>query len=51
MDEQSVTNRLTGEESPEDIPSEATDRAEEAERRVRDQHAASDPPDRPISES
>lgn len=51
MDEQDVTNRLTGEEAPEDVPAEALDRAEEAERRVRDHHSAGDPADRPISES
>lgn len=51
MDEQDVTNRLTGEEAPEDVPSEALDRAQEAERRVREQHRSGDPDDRPISES
>ena len=51
MDEQGVTNRLTGEEAPDDVPAEALERAEEAELRVRDQHSAGDPPDRPISES
>ena len=51
MDQDGVTNRLTGEEAPEDVPSEAAGRAEEAERRIRDQHTAADPEDRPISES
>ena len=51
MDERDVTNRLTGEEAPEDVPSEAVDRAQAAERRVREQHDSADPEDAPISES
>ncbi len=51
MDDESVTDRLTGEEAPADVPTEAADRAADAERRIRDQHAQGDPEDRPISES
>ncbi len=49
--DETVTNRVTGEETPEDVPAEAAQRAAEAERRIRDQHAAGEPDDRPISES
>ena len=51
MRDDATTNRLTGEEAPADVPSEAAERAAEAERRIRGQHAAGDPEERPISES
>ena len=46
-----VTNRLTGEEAPEDVPQEAVERAREAERRISEQHAHGDPENQEISES
>ncbi len=49
--DEGVTNRLTGEEAPGDVPADAVDRAAEAERRIREQHAAGDADERPISES
>ncbi len=48
---QEVTDRLTGEESPEDVPQEAADRAREAERRNSAQHTQGDPENQEISES
>ena len=47
---ENVTDRLTGEESPQDVPAEAAERARQAERALTERHEA-DPPDRPISES
>ena len=51
MDDPTFTDRLTGEEASEDVPDEAADRAADAEQRVRQQHAATDPEERPMSES
>ncbi len=50
MDHDSATDRLTGEEAPEDVPSEAADGAENADRRVDRQHETDDP-DAPTTES
>ena len=51
MDSESVTDRLTGEEAGDDVPREARLKADEGDRHVDDQHLASDPADRPITES
>ena len=46
-----VTNRLTGEEAPEDVPREAAERARQAEQRISEQHTHDDPENQEISES
>lgn len=51
MDERGVTDRLTGEESEQDVPREALEAAAEGDRHVDAQHLESDPEERPISES
>ena len=51
MDSDAVTDRLTGEEAPDDVPREAIDRAAEADRRVDQEHLAADDPEAPITES
>ena len=49
--DEGVTNRLTGEEAPEDVPREAVERAREAEQRISEQHTEGDPENQEISES
>jgi len=51
MDQREITDRLTGEESEDDVPQEALAKAAEGDRHVDAQHSESLPSDWPITES